>query len=629
MKTAKQRARTRAAGQPVGNDPLDDPAFPPLARHFGRFIERLSGRADAPLALAAALVVRQLEEGGVCLDLRAHANAALPQDVSGTQPGFEDWAGRLRASGVVGAPGEFKPLVLDASGRLYLHRYWEYEQRLAAAIRQRAGEEAQFDPALAAAGLARLFPVATGSGAGAATDWQRVAAFAALRKKFCVITGGPGTGKTRTAAAILSLWLEQAGERPLRVALAAPTGKAAARLQESIRAASPPASGAASFPIEAFTLHRLLGFNPATASFRYDADNRLSVDAVVVDEASMVDLPLLARLFDALPVHARVVLLGDKDQLASVEAGAVFGDLCRSSRSNAFSLAFREQVRELTGESLPPTDTTTDPAPLRDCLVQLEKNHRFAPGSGLQSLSRAVNAGDVAKAVELLRANPRLDGLAAEPTPPTAQLKAALREPLLAGFADLLRVSEPAAALAALGRFRVLCALRQGPYGVEAINRQAEEIFEEAGLVRQRGPFYSGRPVLVTQNDYDLKLFNGDTGVLLPDAAAGGALRTWFASADGGVRGVPPARLPRHETAFAMTVHKGQGSEFERVLFLLPDRDSPVLARELVYTAVTRASRGVEVWFREPILAAALGRSVARASGLVDALREGPTGSAR
>jgi exodeoxyribonuclease V alpha subunit len=606
---------------------LDSTEFADIDRHFARLMLELARSEEPALALAAALVSRSRRDGDVCFDLRSNAGTELrrePTDAPNGErlPDFENWRKLLEGTEVVGKPEEFKPLILDQQGRLYLHRYWEYESFLARDIKARAAwEAATVNEPLLAEGLRRFFP------SNDETNWQKVAAFAAVLKNFCVISGGPGTGKTRAAVMLLALLLEQAGEKLLRIALAAPTGKAAARLQESLKNARAELLCEdrikLRLPEEAFTVHRLLGAFPNSPYFRHDAENPLPFDVVIVDEASMVDLALMAKLFAAVPRSARLILLGDRDQLASVEAGAVLGDICRHDPVNTFSTPFRERFRGLTGDTLPATTQTTSPPELSDCFVQLEKNYRFGDGDGILALSRAVNAGDAALTVNLLRqaGAPRRD-IAARALPSAAQLKEALREPVRAGFAEAMQAQDARTALAALSRFRVLCALRHGPFGVEQINRLVEQILREARLLPPAsGPWYPGRPVMVTRNDYNLKLFNGDVGIVLPEKESG-ALRVFFLGAGNELRPVPPLRLPEHETVFAMTVHKSQGSEFDEVLFLLPERDNRVLTRELVYTGITRASRRVGLWFNEPVLRAAVARRVERTSGLRDALHE-------
>lgn len=576
---------------------FESEVFSDIDREFARLIARLFPDATAAVLTATALVSRARAEGHSCLDLRDVAGTALsaqPNDPLGVPlPSLATWTTELRQCPAVGQPGQFTPLVLDSAGRLYLHRYWEYETNLAAATRSRAGISVNFERQAQVDDLLnRFFPPGPDFNPA-----QRLAASVVAERRCCIITGGPGTGKTRTAAYILALLLELAGEAPLRIALCAPTGKAAARLQESIDKLKPRLPCAQStldrLPTESFTLHRLLGIHPVTSQPRFHRLNPLPHDVVIVDEASMVDLALMAKLFDALFPAARIVLLGDKDQLASVEAGAVLGDICHGA-------SLRSELSR--------------------CIVQLDKSHRFADRSGILELSRAVNDGDGNATRQLLQhydfGRP---GLRGRELPAPRMLPAALLQECLPRFADLHRETDPLRALQLLGTFRILCAVRRGPYGVETINRCVEQsVLEATGTVR-RGPHFAGRPILIQRNDPGLKLFNGDLGILLPDRDAG-TLRAWFSDSAGGVRSVIPARLPEHETAYAMTIHKSQGSEFERVLMILPDRDAPVLTRELIYTGITRAMQAVEIWSTEAVLGKAVSQTVKRNSGLRDAL---------
>jgi exodeoxyribonuclease V alpha subunit len=612
--------------------------FREIDRHFARFMERLSGGSNPQLVMAAALASYFQGQGSICVDLRQVAGTVFPPGNAGDVrtsllPDLQKWLAALREAAVVGSPGDFKPLVLDEQGRLYLHRYREYEASLSRAIRQRAqGTPPGIDETLLQRGLERFFPATSASGA---PDVQRAAASTAVRNKFCVICGGPGTGKTRTVIVLLALLLEQSGDEPLRIALAAPTGKAAARLQESLQKWKPtlPCTDAvkARLPDESFTLHRLLGGLPDSTRFKYDRENPLPFDVVVVDEASMVDLALMSKLFAATPSTARLILLGDKDQLASVQAGSVLGDICQR-----------------------PSEPVSHP--LASCIVELQTNYRSGADNGILALSQSINDGDANRALGLLswqgdpdnptstpaltqssaRHRPASDsplptsslvsrtgsGVFATMRPTPARLKDRLRGQAIDGFGEALRLRDPVAALKGLNRFRILCAVRMGAFGVESLNRTVEEILSEAGIISTRERWYAGRPILVTRNDPALKLFNGDIGIILPDPASG-ELRAWFHDPDGAARSLPPVRLPEHETVFAMTVHKSQGSEFDEVMFILPDRDSPVVTRELLYTGVSRASRRVEMWFDQPTFRAAVARRVVRASGLRDALWAG------
>jgi exodeoxyribonuclease V alpha subunit len=600
-------------------------AFSDLDCHFAAFIARQAGGDSPSLALAAALVSRRRSEGHSCLDLREVAGSVFPdQPIEGIKPipmpTLKTWVQDLKRSPVVGSPGEFKPLILDAQHRLYLHRYWEYEQSLASQILRRAAVQPDETDSEE---LGRKLPALWSADPAGAINWQCVAAVAAARRRFCVISGGPGTGKTHTLVLILALLLELERDAKLRIAVAAPTGKAAARIQDSIRSAKAalPCSEAikAQLPERAMTVHRLLGSIPDSVYFRHDAEHPLPYDVVAVDEASMVDLALMAKLFQAIPPSARVILLGDKDQLASVEAGAVLGDICAAAGEGGFSAEFGSHFERLTGKPLP--SGLAAGSPLADCVVQLRRNYRFGEPSAIYRLSHAINAGRTEEALAIIHdcACGRASDLVAAALPQRARLKGALRGPVTDGFREFLLATDPLAALAALGRFRILCALREGPFGLAGLNQMTEGILSEAGLIRPAGPWYAHRPIMVTRNDYNLKLFNGDIGVVLPDAASGEP-RAFFPGPDNEVRKFLPLRLPEHQTAYALTVHKSQGSEFERVLLVLPDRESPVLTRELLYTGITRARQSVELWFEEKVFRAALGRRVSRASGLRDAL---------
>jgi exodeoxyribonuclease V alpha subunit len=688
--------------------------------HFADFITRLSGEEDFDLFLAAALVSRHTAEGHVCLDLQAVAGRALLAAGSATAavvcPRLDPWRKKLEANPVVGSPGEECPLLLDEKNRLYLYRYWEYQRDVARFIRECSDAEVEgIDLPLLMRGLARYFP----AGPEKTTDWQQIAAFTSVVKKFCVISGGPGTGKTTTVARVLALLLEQAEAGKLRIALAAPTGKAAARLEEAITAARRnldcPAVIREAFPTGASTLHRLLGTIPGSPYFLHDRRSPLPVDAVIVDEASMVDLALLAKLIWALPRHARLILVGDKDQLASVEAGSVLGDICDTGNRHPFcgalpdlpgsgagsgfltGTAWQKSVTgfeqeaslpwwkgsgegggqsvlphpagppQLEGETesgLPPTVSEqtepvleTDSVPqdreaaypprcagpegpgrssIQHCIVELRNSYRFGTDSGIGAVSRAIKAGDADRALAVLRDESYNDVGWVE-LPRAEWLPRFLNEIVRRGFAGFGSASSLEELFGALERFRILCALRRGPYGVVAFNHLAERI-----LIDERSIFpdqwYPGRPILITSNDYELKLFNGDVGViiaedwpslqrgrradLVADRESDSAVRACFASRAGEFRQFPPARLPEHETVYAMTVHKSQGSEFSEVLLILPDRQSPVLTRELLYTGITRAREKVTVWGREEVFRAAVATTVRRSSGLRDALWE-------
>jgi exodeoxyribonuclease V alpha subunit len=619
-----------------------------LDRHFAAALAGL-GRASPEALLGAAFASRAVQRGHVCADLRRLVKAPLldrdEQPISELElPTLETWRAELSASELTGSGDPPSPLVLDAADRLYLHRYHEYERTLVTRIRERAQKLEPVDEATLRAGLERLFPAALLS---QGERRQRTAALLAVLRRFAVISGGPGTGKTHTVAKIIALLFDQArvAGRPPRVLLLAPTGKAAQRLTEALQA-SLAELGPDKLPLElvpsASTIHRALGFQFRTPTrFRHDAETPLAADVVLVDEASMVDLALMTKLVEAVPSHARLILLGDKDQLASVEAGAILGDIC-ANLELGFSPELGRRLSELSGT---PHDENESPLapPIRDCLVELRQSFRYAPNSGMARLAASIKAGDADGALGLFRngslaippargqlsfdfggaAAPgaratRPDDIALHELSDAKRLLEVLGPAAKSRFGSYLAEPNPELKLEKLAAFRILCAHRYGELGVEALNRLVEGWLADAGLLKLDREWYSGRPLLVTRNDYELELYNGDVGVVAPDAD--GRSKAWFKSKPGKLRSFLPARLPAHETVFAMTVHKAQGSEFDHIFVILPAEPSPIVTRELVYTGVTRARRRVELVAGEGAFRAALAQRIERASGLRDAL---------
>ena len=576
-----------------------------------------ASESAARVAQRAAFVVSMATlDGNVCTGLSDIAEALNDGSDTGTV------RQRLLESGVAGQPESrgTMPLILDQDGRLYLHRYFDYECRLASSLNRRhAALAAPEIPVSLGARLASLF-AANRASLGGAADWQQIAVAMALLGKVTIISGGPGTGKTTTVVSLLACLLEQYPD--CRIAMAAPTGKAAARMTEAVRlrASHLPTEIQARLPTESYTIHRLLGVMPSGGGFRHHAGNRLAIDALVVDEASMLDLALATRLIEAVPDEARIILLGDKDQLAAVESGAVFAEL---SADPSLSAARIEQIAFLCAL---PGAAIEAPKPvaqsgLRDQVVWLTRNFRFASDSGIGQLASEINSGDSAGAIARLDSDTSgtlrwFDDGGPVPCDESAQA-------ILAGYAgylDALRADggNVGAATEVFARFRALCAVRDGPRGVEAINRMVSKHFRSA-LKHPLDPgehseWYPGRPVMVLRNDYVLKLFNGDIGIVMPDDS--GALTVFFPEGDAGFRAVAPVRLPAHETAFAMTVHKSQGSEFDQVIVLLPEDHNPVLTRELVYTAVTRARLNVTIVSGAAVLEKAIQTPTRRRSGL-------------
>lgn len=644
--------------------------------HFDRcFAQWVSSRdtdgVKSAVALAAALVSLRLRQGDVCIDLRDWAEKPLLQENSAGNPqvfGFKlkEWLDAMRQSQAVhvvnaqdaagtstkrrpfpepaqspdATPPDFqdafvpsRPLVLEGT-RLYLARYWFYECDLAWRLSKLAEGWMDISPEMVRRAMPKVFPPVSPN---EAVDWQRIAAAVAALKRLCIISGGPGTGKTYTVAGILGLLHQLHSERPPRIILAAPTGKAAARITDSLRQSlasfAHGIAGKDNLPQEALTLHRLLGMRQGRALPRHTPENPLHLDVLIVDEASMIDLPLMAHTVAALPPHARLILLGDKDQLASVEAGNVFSDLCgRLSQKPVYqglsgpikSREWIEKLRSATGIELPisPCSNASTHSPLGDCTVFLEKNYRFPPDSPLGRLATGIRAGTLNAEALMGKALATPDTLANEDQARVVCRRIQERElpqaisPLVKDYFQKVACAQDLEeAFRELEAFRILCAVREGPFGVTSIN----ELVETALAQLQRIPIgtraYKGKPVLIVENDYQAGLFNGDVGLLWPDPKDT-SLKAWFHDLDGGFHKVRLSRLPAHETAYAMTVHKAQGSEFSRVLVILPDHDARVLTRELLYTAVTRARQCVEIWAQEGVLQSTLQRVTERRSGL-------------
>ena len=556
--------------------------------HVASRLAELADEPDESVRLAIALAVRGVRSGSVCVDLSQvrQIDPALPW------PEPEPWLRAVTSSALV---GQGKPLRWEFD-LLYLDRYRRQEEQVRRDLLAREAQPApEVDETVLAAGLGRLFP-------GTDAQQQRLAAEVAATRWTTVLGGGPGTGKTTTVARVLALLLAQPG-RPLRVALAAPTGKAAARLQAAVQSeastfAAPDRHDLPTLP--ASTLHRLLGWVPGGGNrFRHNRDNRLPFDVVVIDETSMVSLTMMARLLEALRPDARLILVGDPDQLASVEAGAVLADLVAGLTSRADNI----DIADVQAGA-------TDPSARRgrrSGVVLLRKTWRF--GGAIADLAAAVRDGDPDRAVAVLHRGSVEVALVDDADPgvrtDVVDAASAVRQAALAGDAI--------AALDRMERHRLLCAHRTGPRGVLDWSRQIELWLAELhGTVRQAG-WYSGRPVLVMKNDYAIGLFNGDTGVAVTDPDGG--LSVVF-TREGKLLRYSPRRLAEVQTVHAMTVHRSQGSQFERVTFLLPEVDSQLSTRELLYTALTRAEKFVRLVGTEAELRAAISRPAARASGL-------------
>ena len=616
-----------------------------------------------------------------------------------TQLQGNNWPQLLENSSLVGAQGEALPLMFDGE-RLYLHRYWHYEVTLAEKLNQlgaavslqpqeftrlsellnhlfarqyhflfnaiakatEAGNNSQvlrqqlvcdhldvvasdaldwpaIDALLSQANKVQdLQPLDDLVPLSACVNWQKVAAAVALTRRFAVISGGPGTGKTTTVTKLLAALIEQAAqEKNLTIKLVAPTGKAAARLTESIGKAvqelpvSPELK--AKIPTESSTLHRLLGAIPNSAEFRHNKQNPLHLDILVIDEASMVDLPMMYKVVDALPKHARLILLGDKDQLASVEAGAVLGDIC-SFHALGYGKEQASAIAKLTGfDTL--AHSSNSASSIADSLCMLQKSYRFDARSGIGQLAKAVNLGSAASvdnvwardfsdiehfALSSQNYNQMMQTLVQEYGRYLKRIGQQEQDPNTGEPETLTRKAK--AVLDTFNQCRLLCAIREGDFGVAGLNQRIEKALAARKLIKvQDEVWYHGRPVMVTRNDHGLGLYNGDIGICMrDDSEEEQRLKVFFELPDGSVKSVLPSRVPEHETAYAMTIHKSQGSEFDYTLMILPPDFSPILTRELIYTGITRAKKRLALYAELNVLKRGIKVKTTRASGLVQRL---------
>ena len=628
---------------------------------FARFLWMEIPQASALSILSAALLSYQLGRGHVCLDLEyflKNPNEVLdfPVDVKKYGSGkyspsdiFRNYDTDLLikelSSDIFERDSGNSPLVCDGK-RLYLRRYWEYEQNIINGLMKRLKEKNAFsneDLKLIRDNLSALFPKKEDG-----IDWQKAACALSVYNNVSIITGGPGTGKTTTVFRLLvllqSIALSKDPEKPLRIKLAAPTGKAAARLSASITEAKEnialdgfklPDLIRDSIPSQASTLHRLLGTVRNSRRFRHDSDNPLGLDVLVIDEASMIDLEMMSSVISALPENARLILIGDKDQLASVEAGSVLGELCRFAESGHYNEDTAKWLENAADIVIPENLCAENEFSIHQATAMLCKNYRFADDLGIARFARAVNNGDV---------NP-VFGLMEESLSDAVFLKIKntdedlFRKTVIGGYGNYLRITREGMTrlnekstqedydkwardvLSARESFQILCVVREDSFGVDGVNEKIRQILLKEKLIEENGEWYLGRPVIVTKNSYDLGLMNGDMGVTLRDNS--GSLRVAFLSDEDKVKWVSPSRLqPVCEPVYALTVHKSQGSEFSHALLILPEQINPVLTRELLYTGITRAREKFTLVYSgdKELLRQAIETRVHRMSGLSEAI---------
>lgn len=644
---------------------LQDDVLAPIHVALGQLIRRIAPESADNVALAAAVLSDQVRRGHVCLDLNTVGQITFAKRSNREEfvsydawPETEAWIDQLEASDAVQisdashtAQSLERPLVLDVDHQLlYLSRYWHHQQKLALNITDRLARPAmKLDETQLGKDIQTLFP-------DRENVWGRdqcLAAANAVDQRFSIITGGPGTGKTTTVAKLLALRLmnEAQGsvaDPPLEILLMAPTGKAAQRLNESLGRVADQLDISDTLKnqikaVKAGTIHRVLGWTPLPPErggpFTHHAGFPLEADVVLIDEASMVDLALMQRLFDAVPPDAQVILMGDRDQLASVEAGGVLADLCGDAAlldTSKMSGSRRKLLTQRSGLSIDDgKDTGSSPA-LADQIFHLSYSHRFSAEGTLGQLALAVRAGDADTAVALLKANSDESIQWATPSSPKAALEQIVDTAVGATKTHLDQLAEydkdPLALIQAMNRFRALSAHRSGLLGAVNINRAVAERLQADGLVQVTGSTYVGCPVMVTANDYPQRLFNGDVGILVPGPRADGPLALFEdASEPEGVRWIPNTLLPPSRPCHAMTIHKSQGSEFNQVLVALPQRPSPILTRELLYTAITRVADTTDEYGNktpgqlllvadEAVLCNAVTNRIRRASGLRHAM---------
>ncbi|MCL2154219.1 MAG: exodeoxyribonuclease V subunit alpha [Leptospirales bacterium] len=599
--------------------------FDDIDIHLADFLSNMSGEGSSSFYLLCLFLSNRLSNGDLCLFLDEIAEKPVSyffddndneNDLSKKIifPSLDELTDLLNKNRVVGVEGDYLPLVLDSKKRLYFHKYYSFENLLSEHIKALAN--ARTLPANVSeigATFSLLFPQSSD------VDWQSVAAYSALSGGITVVSGGPGTGKTSTVVKILSLIVESKIKRSegVSISLSAPTGKAAARLREAVNTiiADLPISAETKklIPTETFTIHRLLGPIINSHKFRHNKENPLSYDVVVVDECSMVDIALMLRLVQALKPGAQLILLGDKYQLSSVEGGAVFGDICGRAEGiseGIYSKDFINHGKKFFNINIPAVSSGAGINKMNDALIVLDKNYRFGSRSGIGILAELIKRGDASRVLEILE-DENYPDIKFIDAPSLKDLGDIYRETIQVHIKDQ-DASTTDKIFSLINNLTILTATRRGIFSADGMNRMAEEILYRLGIIDPIGKFYHGRPIMALRNDYALSLFNGDMGV------TSDMNNVLFKDAEGNFRTIHTSRLPEHETAYAMTVHKSQGSEFDNVLIVLPDKWNRVMTRELLYTAVTRAKEKVIIAAHRDIIKETVLTPTKRMSGLKD-----------
>lgn len=572
------------------------------ARHvdsaFSELIGKYSPNMSTGLSDLISDLVFALSEQHSCIDLKT-VDSSLVDELQALSS--------ISNGAIVGDGQALTPLVIKGR-KLYLHRYYQYEKQIADSLSSRNKmlvKEGEADAQLVRL-LARYF-----QRSGENVDWQQLSALQALTRQLTIITGGPGTGKTSTVVKILAMLLEQAEPGKLNIKLAAPTGKAAMRLNESLAHFLPqlPQEIRVKIPSEVLTIHRLLGMRKDGRGFRHNRDDLIAADVLIVDEVSMIDLTLMYRLLDALPSSTRLILLGDPQQLPSVEAGNVLADLCRTEPG--YSAEFAIAVKSLLGVDIP---VRSQPHRLVDARCHFEKSYRFSDDSGIGQLANRIRTNDT-RLTSSQDNEVKIFGL-------DALEENNLGDEISSYYFEYIMLlqdqnTDPLTLLTRFEQTRILCPVREGELGIESLNFAIENYLEAKDLKPADQKFYHGRPIIITRNDYNLGLFNGDVGICIVDDHQ---MKSAFRDASGDVKLYLASRLPPHETCFAMTVHKSQGCEFNHVTLILPvptsDTTEQLFTRELIYTAVTRARESIAIYADPGNWSASLMRRVKRMSGI-------------
>ncbi len=598
--------------QPSSVQELD---FSSFDLHFADLLYNIDNSNNSIIYISAALASKALHEGHTCLDMGKLASKSyIFKDIPFTLdslPSLEHWRNALLLSKIAGSPGDYRPLIIDGS-RLYIYRYWKYEDYLARSLLSKTSLLTS-DISMYKSQIDCLFPTKLSD----ELDFQKIAAVASLINNCTIISGGPGTGKTTTVAKIIVLLLIVYGCK-LRIAITAPTGKAAARLSTSINQIVPALSFTDNIkhaiPNNASTLHRLLGVNPHTTEFLHNSTNLLPYDVVIIDEASMIDLALMSKCISALSPNCKLILLGDKNQLSSVEAGSVLGDICDTGSSHSFTPAFNKRLQTIFPNICLSKD---DESEFSNCIISLQKSYRFSSSSGIGLLSHAINEGSFDVVFDILN-DPNQNECTFKQLSQNSDIVSMLKPYANNYFTPLLNSNNPNAAFEILDNFRFLGTIRQGSFGVDTIN----ELIASILLHKKVDNFitFHSKPIIITNNNYALEVFNGDTAILQTDSANINNLRAAFKTQDSTIRYLQLRQLTSWDSAYALTVHKSQGSEFDSVVLVLPPFESPILTRELLYTAVTRAKKKIEIWGTLPILKKCIASRIERTSGLRDKL---------